>query len=143
MDYKYKIIENGNVMKKDWGKWLARIAMATLMLMSTIGAAWAADYRPLVGRWQRTDGGYVIEIRQVATDGAMEAGYFNPRPINVSRANASIFKEHIKVDVELRDAGYPGSTYTLLYDPDKDALLGFYYQAVQKQNFDVVFVRMK
>ena len=48
-----------------------------------------------------------------------------------------------KVEIELRDTGYPGSSYTLLYDPDKDALLGFYYQAVQKQNFDVVFVRMK
>jgi hypothetical protein len=52
-------------------------------------------------------------------------------------------KDHIKVEIELRDTGYPGSSYTLLYDPYKDALLGFYYQAVQKQNFDVVFVRMK
>ncbi|MBC2711782.1 MAG: hypothetical protein HGJ94_12585 [Desulfosarcina sp.] len=72
----------------------------------------------------------------------MQAGYFNPRPINVSRAEASIFKEHIKVEVELRDTGYPGSTYTLLYDPNKDALLGYYYQVVQRQNFDVIFVRM-
>jgi len=122
---------------------LTRGVLLALFLLSTIDAAFAADYRPLIGRWQRSDGGYVIEIRRVETDGAMEAAYFNPRPINVSQANASIFKEHIKVDVELRDAGYPGSTYTLLYDPDKDALLGFYYQAVQKQNFDVIFVRMK
>ena len=122
---------------------LTRGVLLALFLLATIDAAFAADYRPLIGRWQRSDGGYVIEIRRVETDGAMEAAYFNPRPINVSQANASIFKEHIKVDVELRDAGYPGSTYTLLYDPDKDALLGFYYQAVQKQNFDVIFVRMK
>jgi hypothetical protein len=73
----------------------------------------------------------------------LEASYFNPRPINVSMAKASAFKDHIKVEIELRDTGYPGSTYTLLYDPDKDALLGFYYQAVQKQNFDVVFVRIE
>lgn len=46
-------------------------------------------------------------------------------------------------EVELRDTGYPGSTYTLLYDPDKDALLGLYYQAVQRRNFEVVFVPMK
>jgi hypothetical protein len=85
----------------------------------------------------------VIEIKRVATDGTMQAAYFNPRPINVSRATASVFKDHLKVEIELRDTGYPGSSYTLLYDPDKDALLGFYYQAVQKQNFDVVFVRMK
>jgi len=122
---------------------LAKGVLATLILVATVGAAWATDYRPLIGRWQRTDGGYVIEIKRVATDGTMQAAYFNPRPINVSRAKASVFKDHLKVEVELRDTGYPGSSYTLLYDPDKDALLGFYYQAVQKQNFDVVFVRMK
>jgi hypothetical protein len=122
---------------------LTRVVLTTLLLLSTIDAATATDYRPLIGRWQRTDGGYVIEIRRVETDGAMEAAYFNPRPINVSRAKASVFKDHLKVEVELRDTGYPGSTYTLLYDPDKDALLGFYFQAVQRQNFDVIFVRMK
>lgn len=130
-------------MKKDGQQWLAIFALTALTLILAAGSAWAADYRPLVGRWQRTDGGYVIEIKRVATDGTMQAAYFNPRPINVSRATASEFKEHLKVEVELRDTGYPGSSYTLLYDPDKDALLGFYFQAVQKQNFDVVFVRMK
>ena len=124
-------------------QWLAIVVLVFSTLMLAAGSAYAADYRPLIGRWQRTDGGYVIEIKRVATDGTMQAGYFNPRPINVSRAKASVFKDHLKVEVELRDTGYPGSSYTLLYDPDKDALLGFYYQAVQKQNFDVVFVRMK
>jgi len=121
---------------------LAIVALTALTLMVAAASAWAVDYRPLVGRWQRTDGGYVIEIQRVATDGAMAAAYFNPRPINVSRAKASEFKDHLKVEVELRDTGYPGSSYTLLYDPDKDALLGIYYQAVQKQNFDVIFVRI-
>ena len=121
---------------------LTLVVLTALVLLLTIDAASAADYRPLIGRWQRTDGGYVIEIRRVATDGAMQAAYFNPRPINVSWAKASEFKDHLKVEVELRDTGYPGSSYTLLYDPEKDALLGFYYQAVQKQNFDVIFVRM-
>jgi hypothetical protein len=119
------------------------MALMALVLITVTGMAWAVDYRPLIGRWQRTDGGYVIDIQQVAADGAMAAGYFNPRPINVSRAQASLFKDHLKVEMELRDTGYPGSTYTLLYDPDKDALLGFYYQAVQQQNFDVMFVRLK
>jgi hypothetical protein len=130
-------------MRKNGQQWLAIVALTALTLILAAESLWAADFRPLVGRWQRTDGGYVIEIRRVATDGAMQAAYFNPRPINVSRAKASVFKGHLKVEVELRDTGYPGSSYTLLYDPDKDALLGFYYQAVQKQNFDVIFVRMK
>ena len=130
-------------MKKDGQQWLAFFALTALTLILAAGSAWATDYRLLIGRWQRTDGGYVIEIKRVTTDGAMQAAYFNPRPINVYQAKASVFKEHLKVEVELRDTGYPGSSYTLLYDPDKDALLGFYYQAVQKQNFDVIFVRMK
>ena len=117
--------------------------LSAVGLTALIGVVWAGDYRPLIGRWQRTDGGYVIEIRRVAADGQMEAAYFNPRPIHVSRANASVFKEHLKVEVELRDTGYPGSTYTLLYDPKRDLLLGYYYQAVQRQNFDVVFVRQE
>jgi len=129
-------------MRKNRQQWLAIVALTALTLMVAAASAWAFDYRPLVGRWQRTDGGYVIEIQRVATDGAMAAAYFNPRPINVSRAKASEFKDHLKVEVELRDTGYPGSSYTLLYDPDKDALLGIYYQAVQKQNFDVIFVRI-
>ena len=135
--------ENVKIMRTIKEHGLTLVVLTALLLLSTIDAASATDYRPLVGRWQRTDGGYVIEIGRVATDGTMEAAYFNPRPINVSRAMASEFKGHLKVEVELRDTGYPGSSYTLLYDPDKDALLGFYFQAVQQQNFDVIFVRMK
>ncbi len=97
----------------------------------------------LVGRWVRTDGGYIIEIRNIASDGRMEAGYFNPRPINVSVAEASQTGAGTKVFMELQDAGYPGSTYTLNYDPTKDVLTGFYYQAAMQQNFDVIFARVK
>jgi hypothetical protein len=129
-------------MRKNRQQWLAIAALMTLTLILAAGSPWAADYRPLIGRWQRTDGGYVIAIKQAAPDGTLQAGYYNPRPINVSRAEASIFKEHIKVELELRDTGYPGSSYTLVYDPDEDVLIGFYYQAVQRQTFDVMFVRL-
>ena len=126
-----------------------RIRMAGILvlcfLLVTIagGTVFAADFSPLVGRWQRTDGGYIIEIRRIDSQGKMDAGYYNPRPINVSRAQASMHKKYLKVEVELRDKGYPGSAYTLVYDQPKDRLIGFYYQAVARQNFDVVFVRMK
>ena len=103
----------------------------------------ADDFQPLVGRWQRTDGGYIIEIRSIAPDGKIEAGYFNPRPINIEKAEASKDKEHIKVEMTLRDVGYPGSTYTLVYVSEKDNLLGYYFHAVSRQYFDVLFVRMK
>ena len=109
----------------------------------TVFAHKQSDLLKLVGRWVRMDGGYIIEIRNVASDGKMDAAYFNPRPINVSVAEASRTSTGIKVFIELQDQGYPGSTYTLSYDPAKDSLVGFYYQAVMQQNFDVVFARVK
>ena len=95
------------------------------------------------GRWLRPDGGYVIEIRDARADGTLDASYLNPRPINVSRAKATLKEGAVEVFIELYDQGYPGSTYTLLYDYQTDAMTGIYFQAAVGQSFDVVFVRMK
>ena len=100
-----------------------------------------SGFQKLSGRWQRPDGGYILEIRSVAPDGKIEAGYFNPRPINVAKAVASQESGSVKVFIELRDLNYPGSTYTLTYDPAKDLLQGGYFQAALKQTFDVFFIR--
>lgn len=97
----------------------------------------------LKGRWLRPDGGYIIQIQSIDGSGRMDAGYFNPRPINVFKAEAKQEGGKVKVFVELRDVGYPGSTYTLTYDPKEDVLRGVYFQAAVKQNFDVYFTRMK
>ena len=97
----------------------------------------------LKGRWLRPDGGYIIQIKNVDSSGRIEAGDFNPRPINVAKAQATGEKAKLKVFIELRDVGYPGSTYTLTYDPKDDVLRGVYYQAAMKQSFDVYFTRMK
>ena len=96
----------------------------------------------LKGRWLRPDGGYVIEIREINANGKMVAAYFNPQPINVSRAEASQEGEATKVFIELRDVNYPGATYTLTYDPEGDQLIGVYFQPALQQSFDVVFVRI-
>jgi len=122
---------------------LRLLLMGVLTLLLIGSKVFAADFTPLISRWQRLDGGYILEIRRVDSEGKMEAGYFNPRPINVSQALTSMQKGYIKVEVELRDAGYPGSRYTLIYDQPKDRLIGFYYHAVSGQNFEVVFVRMR
>jgi hypothetical protein len=97
----------------------------------------------LVGRWVRSEGGYVVEIRSVAADGRLQAAYFNPRSIHVAKADASRKGSSIEVFIELRDVNYPGSTYTLTYDAKSDRLVGRYYQAVARETFDVFFVRMK
>ena len=101
------------------------------------------EFRKLIGRWLRPDGGYVIEIRNISSGGKMEAAYFNPRSINVSRAEVSRVKGGLEVFVELRDTGYPGSTYTLTYNPQQDMMTGIYFQATIGQSFEVIFVRAK
>jgi hypothetical protein len=89
----------------------------------------------------REDGGYVLEIRTISADGKADASYFNPRPINVSRAEAFREGGALTLFVELQAPNYPGSTYRLVYDPARDVLVGTYFQALQKQTFDVSFVR--
>jgi len=101
------------------------------------------DLEKIVGRWLRPDGGYIIEIRSIGANGRMDAGYFNPNPINVSLAEASHRGDAVRVFVELKDVGYPGSSYTLTYDPQRDLLSGTYFQAALNQTFDVIFVRTK
>jgi len=101
------------------------------------------DFNKLIGRWLRPDGGYVIDIRKIDADGKVDAGYYNPKPINVSRSEAIGTDAGIKLFIELQDVGYPGSTYTLIYNPQKDMMFGLYYQAAMGQNFDVVFVRTR
>ena len=85
------------------------IAALLLTITLSVNGVFGADFGPLVGRWQRTDGGY----------------------------------KKIMIQLELRDRGYPGSTYTLIYAADNDVLRGFYYHAPSRQNLSVFFVRMK
>ncbi len=99
------------------------------------------NLQALIGRWLRLDGGYIIEIRRIRANGLLDAAYFNPRPINVSRAEASRRGGEVRVFMELQDVGYPGSTYTPSYDPPRDVLRGVYFHAGLSQTFDVVFVR--
>ncbi len=101
------------------------------------------DVQRLAGRWVRPDGGYILELRDVRKDGSLTAAYFNPRPINVFRAKWDRKEGSINLFVELRDINYPGSTYKLQYDPKTDRLKGTYFQAVERQTFEIQFVRAK
>jgi hypothetical protein len=101
------------------------------------------DLQRLEGRRVRPDGGYVLELSKVKKDGSLMAAYFNPRPIKVFRAKVSRKDGKVNLFVELRDINYPGSTYTLLYDPKSDRLKGTYFQAVEGRTFDIEFVRAK
>jgi hypothetical protein len=100
----------------------------------------------LLGRWQRTDAEYAIEIRLIGVDGVTDARYFNPfnrRSINVAKASVTARAGATEFFMELRDVGYPGSTYTLRYDDARDELTGVYFQAALQERYDVVFQRMR
>ena len=120
------------------------IILAWMVCFSVREAAVSAerpDFRVIVGEWVRPDGGYVVHVRDVNLDGSVEAGYFNPSEIHIAEARVSLSKGLIKLFIKLQDKGYPGSTYTLYYYAEKDALAGFYYQAAMQQTFEVVFLR--
>ena len=131
--------------KSSWVTSCAALFLAAAAIAPALaqlkGAEVGADR--LVGRWVRTDGGYVLEIRSAQPGGRLEAAYLNPRSIKVSRAEWRREEGRLLVFVELRDVNYPGSTYNLRLVPDKDRLVGSYYQAVQKQTFDVEFAKQK
>jgi hypothetical protein len=103
----------------------------------------SGDLTFLLGNWVRPDGGYTITIRAVDTNGNIQASYANPSPLPFSKAEVSREGKAVKLFFELRAAGYNGSTYRLTYDTASDRLVGVYYQAVQRKEFDVVFQRAK
>ena len=131
-------------------------SMTLLAVLLLAQAAFAAETIPagskavppgpepakLVGKWLRPDGGYILQFSAPGPDGSVKAEYFNPMPINVSAAAWKHEGGYLGVFVELRAPNYPGSTYTLAYDSTKDRLVGIYYHAGLKEQFEVEFLRI-
>lgn len=105
------------------------------------GAALPEPAQKVLGKWLRSDGGYVLELRSAEISGVMQAAYFNPKSINVSRAMWMQGAAGFQVMVELNDVGYPGATYVLSYDAASDRLVGQYNQPAMQQSFDIDFIR--
>ncbi len=115
---------------------------ATQSPAAAASAAAQPDYRRLLGRWVRQDGGYVLHLRQVdPASGKLDAAYLNPQPIHVAQAEARQEGGKTTVFVELQDVNYPGCTYRLNYFPATDQLYGTYFQAALQQSYDVEFER--
>ena len=131
------------------------LCCALTLALTTLGEAFAQapsrsqqavaapEFAVLKGSWVRPDGGYTIAVNGIASDGRLDALYFNPAQLPFARAQASREGATLGVFLELTAGGYAGSTYELTYDPASDSLKGTYYQAVAKQKFDVHFVRRK
>ena len=125
--------------------------VAVIVGLAVVGGWWwnqsqaggtLAALQKLEGRWQRDDGGYIIDISRVDAGGKLTAAYLNPRPINVAKAEASMLGQTLRVFIELRDVNYPGSTYQLTYDPADDRLKGSYFQAALQETYEVAFARL-
>lgn len=100
------------------------------------------DYSVLDGKWQRTDGNYSIKVSEAtAAEGRVQAEYFNPKPIQISQSTVSTQEGLIRLFIKFQDQNYEGSTYTLYYYAEKDALAGFYYHAVLDRTYKVIFLR--
>ena len=93
----------------------------------------------LEGRWERTDGGYILELSKPLGNSDITAKYFNPKPINVGRSLWQQDGGKLKLMVELQDRNYPGSVYSLELDEPDDVLKGTYFQAVEKMTYNVEF----
>ncbi len=122
---------------------LALIFLCPLQILATKTASSTEqmDYKILMGKWVRSDAGYTINVRDISSDGLVDAEYLNPKAINIAEAKVSAWKGMSSLQITLQDEGYPGSTYTLYYYAEKDALAGFYYQAAMDETYEVVFLR--
>jgi hypothetical protein len=85
----------------------------------------------------------VLEIKGADRSGVVQAAYFNPKSIHVSRAIWMRSAEGLQVVVELNDVGYPGATYVLAHDVKSDTLIGKYNQPQMGQTFDIEFMRQQ
>jgi len=94
-----------------------------------------------LGKWQRSDGNYTIELSNIKTDSTVEATYLNPNPIHIAETRWKVNDGYFYFFIKLDDEGYPGSYYSLGYFPEDDRLYGYYFQAMQGQRYEVVFER--
>lgn len=100
-----------------------------------------ADYSIVNGHWRRSDAQYILKVAKVQSDGKVQVEYLNPRSIKVVQSSVSMEKGLIKLFVKFDDKGYEGSAYKLFYYSQKDALVGYYYQAPTKKTYEVIFLR--
>jgi hypothetical protein len=97
----------------------------------------------LAGRWRRSDGGHILEVRAVDERGMLDAVSFEATAIEETRARAWRDGATTMLFVAVHDVDAPGSAYTLTYDRARDDLEGTYYDAVLQHEIPVVFSRVR
>jgi hypothetical protein len=100
-----------------------------------------SDYKKLIGRWVRPDGGYTLDIKSISSNGEIDMAYLNPRPINVLKAQAFTKADQVNLFIELKDIHYPGNYYTLALNSPGNRLVGTYHSLGLGQDFSVFFIK--
>ena len=97
----------------------------------------------LAGRWRRSDGAYILEVRAVDDRGTLDAVSLEATSIEETRGMVWRDGATTTLFVALHHVDAPGSAYTLTYDPARDDLEGTYYDAARQQEIPVVFSRAR
>lgn len=95
----------------------------------------------LIGRWQRSDGGQILEIHGIAADGRMDCTYFNPNPVQVVRAEAVIQGDTLQIFIALEGKDFPRASLQLIYNPNQEILTGRYRQPAKDGTLTVTYVK--
>ena len=84
------------------------------------------EQRDFFGTWLRSDGTYRVEIEAGEAPGTVVARYFNPNAIHVESAVFDAVEGQPRLEFVLRDEGYPGCAYRLIYLAERRVLVGTY-----------------
>src|SRR5512143_3257464 len=121
------------------GRWIAGVVVLAVAAccafwgLNRPAAVSGPEPQRLAGHWLRPDGDYLLQLSDPQPSGELRAAYLNPRPIHGAKSTWSRVEGGLRVFIELRDVNYPGSTYTLTYEPISDRLSGNYFQAALGQ----------
>jgi hypothetical protein len=135
-----------------------KFALAAMCLLTGLSFCHAQDEGPkqqvppliakvpersdFMGEWLRQDGTYKLKI-EIKKDGGVKVGYFNPKVINVESSEFIEQNGMIRLHITLRDEGYPGSKYELVFDASYRILAGNYAMPGTGQQHQVYFSKVK
>jgi hypothetical protein len=95
------------------------------------------------GVWGRSDAADEINISEILNNGLLKATFYNPKMINIEKAVWTNSSDVLRIYILLREDKYPGSSFSLNYLPEKDLLLGVYFDALTNESHAVTFNRVK
>jgi hypothetical protein len=99
------------------------------------------DKNLLKGIWERTDASGELTISEIMDNGFLTATYGNPKGINIEKAVWLNTSDVLRIYILFREDLYPGSSFSLNYLPEKDQLLGTYFDALTNESYTVSFKR--